>query len=120
MEVSRLTNSNQNFSLILRRASSHSLVLFYTGRGNYVAINADDDIAQHYEKAKLEDIALRNPRFYLIEFDDFALLKKLLPLVADDSRIWVDNDHGEILHGPHFVSRVKQPPTWDWRISQTT
>ena len=94
--------------------SSESRIVLKSG-GNYVAINADDDMMEHYEDAELEDIALSNPRFYLIEFNDFIFLKKLLPLVADDSRIWVDNDHGDILQGPLFVNRVKQYPTWDWR-----
>ena len=93
---------------------SESRVVLKSG-GYYVAINADDDILQHYEQAELEEIALKNPRFYLIEFNDFIFLKKLLPLVADDSRIWVDNDHGDILQGPRFVNQVKQHPTWDWR-----
>ncbi len=98
---------------------SPSRVVLKSG-GNYVAINADDDILQHYEQAELEYIAFSNPKFYLIEFNDFILLKKLLPLVADDSHIWIDNDHGDILQGPLFVNRVKQHPTWDWRRGQST
>ena len=97
--------------------SSPSRVVLKSG-GYYVAINADDDILEHYEPTELENIALKNPRFYLIEFNDFILLKKLLPLVADDSRIWVDNDHGDILQGSLFVNRVKQQPTWDWRVGR--
>ena len=94
---------------------SPSRVVLKSG-GVYVAINADDEMRQHYEDAELKAITLSNPRFYLIEFNDFAFLKKLLTLVADDSRIWVDNDHGDILQGPQFVTRLKQAPGWDWRI----
>ncbi|MBC8458813.1 MAG: hypothetical protein H8D67_12540, partial [Deltaproteobacteria bacterium] len=47
--------------------SSPSRVVLKSG-GNYVAINADDDMAQHYEQSELEEIALKNLRFYLIEF----------------------------------------------------
>ena len=58
--------------------SSPSRVVLKSG-GYYVAINADNDMAEHYEDVELEDIAFSNPRFYLIEFNDFILLKKLLP-----------------------------------------
>ena len=94
--------------------SSESRVVLKSG-GNYVTINADNDIIEHYEQAELEEIALKNLRFYLIEFNDFIFLKKILPLVVDDSRIWIDNDHGDILHGSQFVNRVNQYPRWDWR-----
>jgi hypothetical protein len=97
---------------------SPSRVVLKSGE-HYVAINVDDDMMQHYEDAELEQMALPNPRFYLIEFNDIAFLKGLLPLVADDSRIWVDNDHGDILQGPQFVARVKRDPAWDWRLKRS-
>lgn len=97
---------------------SPSRVVLKSG-DNYVAINAEDDMGQHYEDTELEKSTLSNPRFYLIEFNNIAFLKKLLPFVADDSRIWVDNDHGDILQGPQFVARVKQDPAWDWRLKRS-
>jgi hypothetical protein len=49
--------------------TSPSRVVLKSG-GNYVALNADDELAQHYEKAELEKIALKHPKFYLIEFNN--------------------------------------------------
>jgi len=57
-----------------------------------------------------------DPRFYLLDYRGIELVKKVIMLIADDVRVFVDNDHGAALSGPAFVQKIKDNPAWDWLL----
>jgi len=84
----------------------------------YIAINLDGYITGEYDEEELKIISqsIKQPKFFLIEFSHFDLLKEVLPFCAEAPGFLIDNDHGDILSGWEFLSKLKKNPRWDWRI----
>jgi hypothetical protein len=57
-----------------------------------------------------------DPIYFVLNYSDIELCKRLLVALVDRSDVLVDNDHGVVCTGSEFVSLLEARPTWDWRI----
>jgi hypothetical protein len=82
-----------------------------------VYVSRNRFVQQELEPARLRQITalVPTPVFYTLEFIDISLCRAVLLLLADDSELVVDNDHGVVLAGSEFVRVLRSQPDWDWR-----
>lgn len=82
-----------------------------------VYLRRDDWIRDSLEPAQLAAFtaSIPDPVFYAFDYSDIRLCRRVLEVVADDPRIFVDNDHGVVLPGPAFIELLRRRPDWDWR-----
>lgn len=67
---------------------------------------------EEYEAGELSVVGLDRMTFFDLRYRSIAFLKRVLQAVADDPRVWVDNDNGMILTGPELVARLRREPEW--------
>jgi hypothetical protein len=114
--ISRFANllRGRNWKLDLR--SEDELVIESGEKHAYII--RDDGLTNEYDSDITRILNLvSNPIFFAIEFNDFDFGKEVLEAIADAPDLAVDNDHGEILRGKDFISRMRQDRGWDWRRS---
>lgn len=83
----------------------------------HVIINADQTINNDYDDEEIAAVLemVPEPKFFIFEFNDFEFGKEVLEELADASDIAVDDDHGNILIGTEFCSRIRNNVSYDWR-----
>lgn len=101
-------STNEYNQLILEELDKHAF------------LNQDDNIKRDYEDKELNDIAkiMRNPSFYLFEFNDFDFGKQILLTISNNSSFAIDDDFGNIYRGTQFYEKLKANPNWDWRSQE--
>jgi len=85
------------------------------GAWAYVARN--DSLEEDLEPEARARIAaaMQTPVLYTVDFSDVNLCHRVLLAIADDPRLFIDNDHGVFLSGADFVRVLRSQPDWDWR-----
>jgi hypothetical protein len=96
-------------------AASGVMVVEDSGSRVYVARN--DSAAEELEPESRARIlaAMPAPVFYTVDFSDMSLVRRVLTIIGDDSRLLIDDDHGVRLPGHDFVRMLRDRPDWDWR-----
>ncbi len=89
--------------------------------GSRVYISRNDAVRDDLDSDRLRRILslVPDPVFYTIDYSDIESCRSILSSLANDSRLFVDNDHGVLLPGSDFVSALRARPDWDWRRDQT-
>jgi hypothetical protein len=67
---------------------------------------------KEYDPGELDNVGLDRMVFFDLRYHSIAFLKRILLAIADDRRIWVDNDDGMIVPGPELVARLQREPDW--------
>jgi hypothetical protein len=67
--------------------------------------------------------ALGGRSFFPVRFNDYTVLRSLLPslLRALPGRLdtyWIDNDYGVVLRADRFLAKLEGAPAWDWRTRE--
>jgi hypothetical protein len=90
---------------------------FVEENGARVYINRSGSLAEELEPEQLAamEAVVRDPVFYLFDFNGLDLCKRILAVMIDDPLVWIDNDHGVLLSGRDFLARLRARPDWDWR-----
>jgi len=73
----------------------------YISRGHHVSSELAPEELQYFTSL------MADPIFYLVDFSDMAFCRKVVEVIADDSRLLVDDDHGLVLPGPEFVRHLR-------------
>lgn len=83
----------------------------------HAIINTDQSIRNDYEKDELAKVlnAIQNPKFFIFEFNNFEFGKEVLMALTDADDIVVDDDHGNVITGREFSSKIKHDVCFDWR-----
>jgi hypothetical protein len=58
----------------------------------------------------------KNTRGFLIEFNDLALLKDVMPSLVDRDDVAVDDDHGMVVRGADFVRGLRVQDALPWLL----
>ncbi len=53
--------------------------------------------------------------FFLLDYSDLGFVKKVLPVIADNHRIVIDNEFGTVMRGNDFVEKLRTNSNWNWR-----
>ncbi len=107
--------------LEVQRASSyrrrHRRLVIYDEHNSHVFLSRWERAKEELPVDELSQIEATIPRpvFYLVEYSDIDLCRKVLLAIADDPRLLIDNDFGVRLSGPDFLSLLRARPDWDWR-----
>ena len=82
-----------------------------------IYIGRSDSVRDELGPEELHRITslIADPVFYTFDFTDIRFCKAILPSIADDPKLLVDNDHGVLLPGPEFIQLLYSKPGWDWR-----
>ena len=87
---------------------------------NFVQIERDDNIALYYEDEDEEgDVfksSISDPAYYIVNFQDIDLLRRILKMALDRPDLFLDNDFGLIQTGQQFVLTLDRQPKWDWAM----
>ena len=77
-----------------------------------------DSIPHDFDANELKAVqaVVEDPQFFAVEFSDIEFCRKFLVVIADDSRLIVDNDHGVLLRGSEFAQVLRSRSDWDWRV----
>ncbi|GAA5013161.1 hypothetical protein GCM10025794_01450 [Massilia kyonggiensis] len=85
---------------------------------NFVQIERDDNIALYYDDEE-DDVfksSISDPAYYIVNFQDIDLLKRILEMALDRPDVFLDNDFGLIQTGQQFVLTLDRQPKWDWAM----
>lgn len=71
----------------------------------YVAINDAPSLTEDYEPEELSAVkaAIPDPAFFLVEYHEPALLKRVLSVVCEDEAMLVEDDRGSMRPCADFV-----------------
>ena len=85
---------------------------------NFVQIERDDKIALYYEdeEGDVFKSSISDPAYYIVNFQDISLLKRILKMALDRPDVFLDNDFGLIQTGQQFVLTLDRQPKWDWAM----
>jgi hypothetical protein len=85
---------------------------------NFVQIERDDNIALYYEdeEGDVFKSSISDPAYYIVNFQDIDLLKRILKMALDRPDVFLDNDFGLIQTGQQFVLTLDRQPKWDWAM----
>ena len=85
---------------------------------NFVQIERDDNIALYYEdeEGDVFKSSISDPAYYIVNFQDISLLKRILKMALDRPDVFLDNDFGLIQTGQQFVLTLDRQPKWDWAM----
>lgn len=74
----------------------------------------------HYPPEDFAPTGILEPSFFTLQYAGsapsaayLAFLRRTLPLLANDPRVWIDNDYGLLLPGSEVVTCLLQHPDWD-------
>jgi hypothetical protein len=83
---------------------------------NFVQIERDDGIASYYEDEEGDVFrsSIADPVYYIVNFQDIDLLKRVLKMTLDRPDVFLDNDFGLIQTGQQFILTLDRHPKWDW------
>jgi hypothetical protein len=83
-----------------------------------IHVRPDDMIVSELEVEQLSQIQniIAEPAFFVVDFSDIKLCKKIIVSVANRADFLVDNDHGVLCSGSDFVKTILEFPLWDWRL----
>jgi hypothetical protein len=83
-----------------------------------VYISLDSLVESEFSSEQLDFInnKVSSPVFYCVDFSDIEICKIVIQKIANDEKIFIDNDHGLVLSGSEYIRRMKLQPSWDWRI----
>ncbi len=98
---------------------SRDRTLLWRG-ASYAALNRETRAGMGYDPDELGSVLeeIEDPEFISLEFNDYNLVIALLPFIADDDRLIVDNNYGTLLRGPEFLALLRERPDWDWRLDR--
>lgn len=83
----------------------------------HVIINTDETIKNDYDEEEIAAVLqmVPEPQFFIFEFNEFEFGKEVLEELTDASDIAIDDDHGNILSGTEFCSKIRNNVSYDWR-----
>lgn len=122
-----IANRNFNLSEIRDQIKSDDFKVTFAGdrisiqdisSKNFVQIERDDDIALYYEDEEGDVFKsnIADPVYYIVNFQDINLLKRILKMTLDRPDVFLDNDFGLIQTGRQFLVTLDRRPKWDWAM----
>lgn len=86
--------------------------------GNFVQFERDDSIGSYYddEEGDIFKSSIADPAYYIVNFHDIDLLKRILKTALDRQDVFLDNDFGLIQTGQQFMLTLDRHPKWDWAM----
>ncbi len=78
------------------------------GTVGYIRIFTLENPGSQYDENEVLPLAIgAETRGFLIEFNDLALLKEVMPYIADREDLAIDDDHGSVVIGTDFVASLR-------------
>ena len=90
--------------------------LSFEKSNSFINIMEDRSMIKEFDDEELLLITknIKNPRFYIIDSNDFELLKLFIDNIPDEIAFLIDNDHGKIMNKKTFVNFKSFSDFFSW------